>query len=155
MQNFSSLQKVYADRLKKVKETSKGGSSSAQASAKPQVDPKAQAKKAKHNYPIIMISSSPTSLITMYNVKRFLEDAAFEPSADARARAMAEGNGKPEDMIPIYRKKTSIGPGGKEIVTNVRYFVVDGVDALSKFGADAWFVSIPSCSFFVLKFCCV
>jgi parafibromin len=76
----------------------------------------------------------------MYNVKRFLEDAAFEPSSDAKARAVSEGNGRVEDMIPIYRKKTQIGPGGKEIVTSTRYFVVDGVDALSKFGADAWYV---------------
>jgi parafibromin len=84
----------------------------------------------------------------MHNVKRFLEDAVFEPSADARARAMTDGNGKPEDMIPIYRKKTSIGPGGKEIITQGRYFVVDGIDALSKFGADAW-----SVDFINLFFC--
>ena len=38
-----------------------------------------------------MISSSPTALITMYNVKRFLEDSTFEPSTDAKARAIAEG----------------------------------------------------------------
>lgn len=74
----------------------------------------------------------------MYNVKKFLEDAAFEPSVDAKARAIAEGNGRVEDMIPIYRTRTHIGPGGKEIVNKTRYFVVDGVDALSKFGADAW-----------------
>jgi len=31
------------------------------------------ARKAKSNNPIIMISSSPTALITMWNVKKFLE----------------------------------------------------------------------------------
>ena len=81
----------------------------------------------------------------MYNVKRFLEDAEFEPSAAARARALAEGNGRPEDMIPIYRKKTHVGPGGKEQISSVRYVVVDGVDALSKFGADAWLVCPLRC----------
>jgi parafibromin len=87
-----------------------------------------------------MISSSPTALITMYNVKRFLEDAVFEPSSDAKARMIEEGGGRPEDMIPIYRKRTHIGPGGKEVVTRMRYFIVDGTDALAKFGSDAWYV---------------
>lgn len=36
-------------------------------------DPSRGAKKAKSTNPIIMISSSPTSLITMWNVKKFLE----------------------------------------------------------------------------------
>jgi hypothetical protein len=30
---------------------------------------------AENVYPIIMISSSPTSLITMYNVRRFLQES--------------------------------------------------------------------------------
>lgn len=33
-----------------------------------------RARKHKQSHPIIMISSSPTSLITMWNVKRFLEE---------------------------------------------------------------------------------
>jgi parafibromin len=36
-------------------------------------DPLRGAKKAKSSNPIIMISSAPTSLITMWNVKKFLE----------------------------------------------------------------------------------
>lgn len=45
---------------------------------------------------------------------------------------------KPEDMIPIYRKRTTIDTSGKETVIKNTYFVVDSVDALSKFGTDAW-----------------
>ena len=70
-----------------------------------------------NQYPIIMISSSPTSLITMYNVRRFLQDAVFEPSQEARARAAAEGNARAEDVIPIYRKRTTIDPSGRETET--------------------------------------
>lgn len=33
----------------------------------------ARGKKARTQHPIIMISSSPTALITMWNVKKFLE----------------------------------------------------------------------------------
>ena len=101
-------------------------------------DPKMQAKKAKNLYPIIMISSSPTALITMHNVKRFLQESTFEPSQEARARAISEGNVKPDDMIPIYRKRTHIDSSGRETESQVRYVVVDSVEALSKFGVDPW-----------------
>jgi parafibromin len=96
----------------------------------------------------------------MHNVKRFLEDSAyvplstppsilplshlqtqkcsFEPSQEARARATAEGNLKPDVLIAIYRKRTTIDSSGKETVTRLTYFVVDAVEALSKFGTDAW-----------------
>ena len=74
----------------------------------------------------------------MHNVKRFLQDSSFESPNDARARAAAEGNARPEDMIPIYRKRTHIDPSGQERETQARYCVVDGVEALAKFGNDAW-----------------
>lgn len=45
---------------------------------------------------------------------------------------------RPEDLISIYRKRTAIDTSGKETVTQAKYFVVDSVEALSKFGADAW-----------------
>lgn len=71
--------------------------------------------------PIIVISSSPTSLVTMYNVKRFLEHSTYETSQEARKRAADEGNTRPEDMIPIYRKRTAIDSSGRETVTQARY----------------------------------
>jgi hypothetical protein len=63
---------------------------------------------------------------------------SFEPSQEARARAAAEGNTRPEDLIAIYRKRTHIDPSGRETETQARYFVVDSVEALGKFGADAY-----------------
>jgi hypothetical protein len=62
----------------------------------------------------------------------------FEPSQEARARATAEGNSRPEDLIPIYRKRTMIDTSGKETTIKSTYLVVDGVEALSKFGPDCW-----------------
>ncbi|KAJ7781790.1 RNA polymerase II-associated protein [Mycena maculata] len=132
--NFSNIRQVYSDKLKKLKEASRSGATATAAAP----DAKALARKARNNYPIIMISSSPTALITMFNVKRFLQESTFEPSQDARTRATAEGNPRPEDMIPIYRKRTSIDSSGKEHETQARYFVVDSVEALGKFGPDAW-----------------
>lgn len=135
-----------------------------------------------------MISSSPTALITMHNVKRFLEESmyansfpphflstlthsltsspppphpppfshihlsltlpdtssshlipsSFEPSTAARARATSEGNPRPEDLIPIYRKRTTIDTSGRETTTSQTYYVIDSAEVLGKFGADAW-----------------
>jgi len=134
--NFSAIRTVVGDRLKKIREMSKSGAIPVAVAPKP--DPKMVAKKARNNFPIIIISSSPTSLITMHNVKRFLQESAFEPSAEARARAAAEGNSRADDLIPIYRKRTTVDPSGKETETRMRYFVVDGVESLKKFGDDAW-----------------
>jgi parafibromin len=89
-------------------------------------------------FPIIMISSSPTALITMHNVKRFLQESVFEPSQEARARAIADGNVKPDDMIAVYRKRTTIDSSGRETESQARYYVVDSVESLSKFGLDPW-----------------
>ncbi|KAI5118417.1 hypothetical protein M0805_005501 [Coniferiporia weirii] len=135
--NFTNVRAMYAEKLKKLKEASKGGAAPPQ-SAMTKIDQKNQARKARNMQPIIMISSSPTSLVTMYNVRRFLQEAIFEDPADARARATAEGNTRPEDMIPIYRRHTHIDSSGQERETQAKYLVVDGVEALGKFGADAW-----------------
>ncbi|KAJ8508175.1 hypothetical protein ONZ45_g9523 [Pleurotus djamor] len=131
--NFSSIRAVYAEKLKKVKEAGKPGSSTPAAASQPTPDPKLVARKARNMYPIIMISSSPTALITMHNVKKFLQESVFETPQDARARAAAEGNPRPEDMIPIYRKRTHIDPSGKETESHARYFAVDSAEALAKF----------------------
>ncbi|KAG6829222.1 hypothetical protein H0H87_012207 [Tephrocybe sp. NHM501043] len=134
--NFSSVRTVYAEKLKKMKEASKNGVVAPPVTST--ADAKLLARKARNNFPIIMISSSPTALITMHNVKRFLQESTFETSQDARTRAASEGNARPEDMIPIYRKRTHIDSSGKETETHAKYFIVDSVEALSKFGADAW-----------------
>jgi len=63
---------------------------------------------------------------------------SFEPSQEARTGATAEGNLKPDNLIAVYRNHTTIDGSGKETVTRLTYFVVDSVEALPKFGTDAW-----------------
>lgn len=88
------------------------------------VDPKLQARKAKNQFPIIMISSSPTALITMHNVKSFLQESTYVPSQEAKAHAAAEGNARPEDLIAIYRKRTSVDSAGRDTETHARCVIV-------------------------------
>ena len=57
----------------------------------------------------------------------------------AKERAAAEGNARAEDVVVVYRNK---GGEGVEAERRVQYFVVDGIEALNKFGADPWYVSV-------------
>ncbi|KIM63855.1 hypothetical protein SCLCIDRAFT_116100 [Scleroderma citrinum Foug A] len=138
--NFSALHASFSERLKKSRD-GKPGASSVPA---PSAGPPMQARK--NLFPIIMISSSPTALITMYNVKRFLQESVFETSSTARERAATAGNPRAEDVLHIDRRRappTASGaastPGSSSGFGALqRYFVVDSTDALQKFGADAW-----------------
>jgi len=46
--------------------------------------------------------------------------SSFEQSQAARARAAAEGNSRPDDLIPIYRKLTTIDSSGRESSTQAK-----------------------------------
>lgn len=109
----------------------------------------------------------------MYNIKRFLEESVFEPSDVARA---ASGR-IAEDVVHINHKR-QVGPGGgggggdergglggqaraergAQGEKLSRYFVVDGVEALSKFGDDAWWAPLAHrhqarCAVFLMHSC--
>lgn len=132
LQNFTQI-KEYVAQLKSAAKGGKGSAPAVSASAASNPASKPSSKKPRI-FPIIMVSSSPTALITLHNIKKFLEESQYEASETARQR----NGGKTEDMIPIYRRKTHIDSSGKEIETRIKYFAVDGVDALAKFGPDAW-----------------
>jgi len=66
--------------------------------------------------PIIIVPSAPTSLITMYNVKQFLEDKQYLEPQECRNQGV-----KKESKIIIERKRSD-GKGA------LKYCVVDSVD---------------------------
>ncbi|KZO92356.1 RNA polymerase II accessory factor, partial [Calocera viscosa TUFC12733] len=133
LNNYAELRTAIQRRLKLAKEPPKPA---ARAAAPAEV----KAKKAKNQHPIIIISSSPTSLISMHNVKLFLETATFLPSQLARDQALEQGIQKAEDVIPVYRKRVVTLPSGEVQERLGKYYVVDGVEALGKFGfgGDPW-----------------
>lgn len=142
LNNFSALHTRYTEKLQKLRETKPGTASTPVTPPGPMMQP----RKVKNMFPIIMISSSPTALITMYNVKRFLQESVFEISSAARERAAAAGNSRVEDVLHIDRRRTPHTASGAASASSSsgsgsavqRYFVVDSTDALQKFGADAW-----------------
>ena len=44
-----------------------------------------------------------------------------ERDEDARAHAASEGNPRAEDVVPIYRKRTTIDSSGRETETQMRW----------------------------------
>jgi parafibromin len=79
-----------------------------------------------------------SSLIISSNCLDQIPPHRFEPSAEACARARAEGMTCAEDLIPIDHECTTIEPCGQARTSAQRYYVVDSVEALNKFGVDAW-----------------
>ena len=96
-----------------------------------------------------------TALITMHNVKRFLENSAYvshiflflfsskcqkcsiEPSQEARAPATAEGNLKPDDSSPsAANTPRSTAAGRKQ--SRGSPISSQTLEVLSEFGTGAW-----------------
>lgn len=98
--------------------------------------------------PIIIVSPSASALITMHNVKSFLEDAVFVPSQ----QNIASGAKVLEDTVAVNHRRqlgstaaANAAPGSSSLGKgdasdrNARYWIVDSVAALSKFGSsDVW-----------------
>ncbi|KAI5449386.1 accessory factor associated with RNA polymerase II [Naganishia albida] len=135
--DFTALRKaIMAERVKPLREilkTQKAGATGILTGSGAGDRPKKQ-RAAQQN--IILLSSSPTALITMWNVKRFLEDGVYEKSDQAKARQQAEGNRRLEDVIVIYR--TIITHDGTE--RKIKYYALESTDVLAKLAGTeaAW-----------------
>ena len=80
----------------------------------------------KNRDPIILLSPSASSLVTMHNVKLFLEEGKFIPPAVAAKEA---GGGRGPELLHISHKSGRFG--GRPM----RYVVVEGTE---KFKPDYW-----------------
>lgn len=152
--NFDSARLLVLDRIKARREELKtringaGGAGNLVKPVGPPGSGSSQAKRRSMN-PIIIISPSSSALITMHNVKRFLEDAVFEPPNVARGAGAQITT--TEDVIVVSHRRgyttsqaaapsssDAFGKSSGSVERAARYFVVDGVEALTKFGEDAW-----------------
>lgn len=80
-------------------------------------------RSAKHRRldPILILPSSPSSLLTLSNIKRFLEEGHFDPPSSSNSLAMTGGS---NEVVVVNRPK-----GG-------RFLAVDSLEALSRLGAS-------------------
>ncbi|SCZ97812.1 BZ3500_MvSof-1268-A1-R1_Chr3-3g06387 [Microbotryum saponariae] len=155
--NFESVLTLLAPRLKLIKdnhfEARPSASTSTSTTPAPGTTSSSSGKnRRKALNPIIMLSPSETALLNLYNIKAFLERAQYvEPS-----KAKLDAGGEETDMVIVHHARASStiassvesrngwtndpnaalrgGAGG------ARYFVVNSVEALAKFGSldDAW-----------------
>ncbi|GAA5969722.1 hypothetical protein JCM3765_001219 [Sporobolomyces pararoseus] len=141
--NFDSVRSLIGPRLKTLQEAL-NNSTSTSSSTIPQpgsLKPLQSSKKKQLN-PIIMISPSQTALITMHNVKDFLQDSKFIPSDQAKllnSSASGTGGYVTEDVVQINHARasnSSSNSNGRIETRMARYFIVDSVEALSKFGGQ-------------------
>ncbi|MBW0517818.1 hypothetical protein O181_057533 [Austropuccinia psidii MF-1] len=154
--NFESARLLVLDRIKARREELKArlnGPGNAAGLLKPMGNPAGGPNNLKRRpmNPIIIISPSSSALINMHNVKRFLEDAVFEPPNTARGLGSQitaaedvvvvkhrRGYITSQSTIPSTDATGMLGKSNPATDRAARYFIVDGVEALSKFGEDAW-----------------
>uniref|UniRef100_A0A0D3FM46 PHP n=1 Tax=Oryza barthii TaxID=65489 RepID=A0A0D3FM46_9ORYZ len=104
---------------------------SSAAAAAAMAKPKVERSFGDGFVPIILVPSASQTLITIYNVREFLEDGVFVPS-DERMRAM-KGSGKPE-CVMVQKKLIRgerAGAGGGATTFEVR-------DKPASLKADDW-----------------
>lgn len=116
--DFSSVQREARDTFL-ISKTSRPSASLAITGAKP------DKPKSRLRDPIILLSPSASSLITMHNVKKFLEEGIFVPPEIA---ARDTGGPAPELLSLAYKSKLQAGK-------TLRFVVVENTD---KFKPDYW-----------------
>lgn len=137
--DFNTFRASFASRLEAARRVASGKApahSSVAASRSSTGVPVQGARRTRAQDPIIMISSSPTALVNMYNVKRLLEEGVFVPPEQARAEAA----GHAEPVVQVMHQRVDVPPGAPP-PRKVRYLIVDNTEALQRLGGggvDAW-----------------
>jgi parafibromin len=133
--DFTSLRLSLAPTIEAARKAAGAGSSKSSSQPLPSsTSSRALAKKGRAQDPIIMLSNSPTSLITMFNVKSLLEGGVFIDPTEARMAA----NGQSEGIVSILHRSSASDANAKP----TRFLVVDNAETLSRLGGggnqDVW-----------------
>ncbi|CAB52800.1 RNA polymerase II accessory factor, Cdc73 family [Schizosaccharomyces pombe] len=96
------------------------------ATASAHADEQERPAKKRNRDPIILLSPSASSLLTMHNIKKFLEEGIFVPPAEA---AHAAGGGRGPELIALSHKSSNSKFG------TMRFIIVEGTE---KFKPDYW-----------------
>lgn len=107
---------------------------SAQSAARPGVSASGQVRKQRAQDPIVVLSSSPTSLLNMFNIKQFLEEGIFVPPEEARQRA----RGVADLVVSITSRGGNASQGAASGVgIGRRILVVDSAEAVTRLGGSS------------------
>ncbi|UZJ55809.1 hypothetical protein CBS101457_005129 [Exobasidium rhododendri] len=131
--DFTSIRLSLAPTIEAARKAAGAGGSKSNVQPLP-ASSRGPAKKARAQDPIIMLSNSPTSLITMFNVKSLLEEGVFIDPTEARMAA----NGQSEGIVSILHRSNTSDSNTKP----TRFIVVDNAETLNRLGGggnmDVW-----------------
>ncbi|KAF8244819.1 CDC73-domain-containing protein [Wilcoxina mikolae CBS 423.85] len=120
--DFSHVRKQAEDFITRLRSASKPTPTALPTRPPPPSTTSSRSRKPRRQDPIILLSPSASSLLTMSNIKSFLEDGVFIPPT-----VSAE---TPPNFLRVSRLLQSIHP-----TTPIRFDVVDSPD---KFKPDYW-----------------
>lgn len=131
--DFTSFRQSLATTVEAARKAAGAVSSKSASHSIPQS--RGPVKKQRALDPIIMLSNSPTSLITMFNVKALLEEGIFVDPAEAKMAA----HGQSESIVSVLHRNTN---GQQDSQAKpLRFVVVDNAEALGRLGGggqDVW-----------------
>ncbi|KAJ1024664.1 hypothetical protein NDA13_004591 [Ustilago tritici] len=104
-----------------------------QAAARAGVPASGQVRKQRAQDPIVVLSSSPTALLNMFNIKQFLEEGIFVPPEEARQKA----RGVADLVVSITSRGGSGAQGGTGVGIGRRILVVDSAEAVTRLGGSS------------------
>lgn len=110
------------------------GSAAAASARSGGVSASGQVRKQRAQDPIVVLSSSPTSLLNMFNIKQFLEEGIFVPPEEARQKARGVA-----DLVVsiISRGGGTAGQPGAGVGIGRRILVVDSAEAVTRLGGSS------------------
>ncbi|EST08531.1 RNA polymerase II accessory factor, Cdc73 [Kalmanozyma brasiliensis GHG001] len=107
---------------------------SAPSASRPGVSASGQVRKQRAQDPIVVLSSSPTSLLNMFNIKQFLEEGVFVAPEEARQRARGVA-----DLVVSITSRGGTGAQGGAAGVGIgrRILVVDSAEAVTRLGGSS------------------
>ncbi|TKY86375.1 hypothetical protein EX895_004524 [Sporisorium graminicola] len=134
--DFESFRRAFSAKVEAARRLAGKGAppGSAQQAARSGVSASGQVRKQRAQDPIVVLSSSPTSLLNMFNIKQFLEEGIFVPPEEARQRA----RGVADLVVSITSRGGTATQGGSTGVgIGRRILVVDSAEAVTRLGGSS------------------
>lgn len=131
--DFESFRKTFSAKVEAARKAAgKAAPPSSSAAARPGVSASGQVRKQRAQDPIVVLSSSPTSLLNMFNIKQFLEEGIFVPPEEARQRARGVA-----DLVVSITSRGGVGQAGQGVGIGRRILVVDSAEAVTRLGGSS------------------
>ncbi|KAJ1020760.1 hypothetical protein NDA16_004151 [Ustilago loliicola] len=131
--DFESFRRTFSAKVEAARRAAGKAAPQQQAAARSGVSASGQVRKQRAQDPIVVLSSSPTALLNMFNIKQFLEEGIFVPPEEARQKA----RGVADLVVSITSRGGSGAQGGTGVGIGRRILVVDSAEAVTRLGGSS------------------